>query len=311
MPSFIKRGPYQYQVKIRRRGYPSISRTFESKEEAETFAYQIESEIKRGIFVSRKESENTTLSESLDRYITEHLPSLKTVYRETNRARAIQRDPISKRILASIRGKDIADFIQRRKSSGAGPKTIKLDLSLLSKLFNLCRTEWGMEGLSNPVEFVQKPKLPRGRDRRFLPEEEKTLFAACEAYGGILPHIVRFALETGMRRGKIAGMTWEMVDLKKRTATLPETKNGEKRIVPLSTEALRILSGLPRSINGKVWEMGDQSITQAFIRAVSRARSSYEKECQERGESRILPSWSISHSTISATKPPAGSLRRD
>ena len=29
-----------------------------------------------------------------------------------------------------------------------------------------------------------------------------------------------------MRRGEIAGMIWEMVDLKKRTVTLPETKNG-------------------------------------------------------------------------------------
>ena len=74
-----------------------------------------------------------------------------------------------------------------------------------------------------------------------------------------------------------------MVDLKRRTVTLPETKNGEKRIVPLSSEAVRILSGLTRRIDGKVWGMADQSITQAFIRAVSRARAAYEKECEENG----------------------------
>ena len=45
-----------------------------------------------------------------------------------------------------------------------------------------------------------------------------------------------------------------MVDLKKRTATLLDTKNEERRIVPLSTEAIRILKGIPRDrFDGKVW----------------------------------------------------------
>jgi integrase len=40
-----------------------------------------------------------------------------------------------------------------------------------------------------------------------------------------------------------------MVDLKKRTVTLLETKNGKKRIVPLSQLAVRILADLPRRID--------------------------------------------------------------
>ena len=79
-------------------------------------------------------------------------------------------------------------------------------------------------------------------------------------------------------------MTWNMVDLKKRTVTLPETKNGEKRMVPLSTEAVRVLAGLSRRIDGEVWEMEPDSITQAFLRALSRARKAYEKECTEKKE---------------------------
>ena len=75
-----------------------------------------------------------------------------------------------------------------------------------------------------------------------------------------------------------------MVDLKKRTVTLPETKNGEKRVVPLSTEAVRVLAGLSRRIDGEVWEMEPDSITQAFLRALSRARKAYEKECTEKKE---------------------------
>ncbi len=98
-----------------------------------------------------------------------------------------------------------------------------------------------------------------------------------------LPDLVRFAVETGMRRSEMSGMTWDRVDLKNRTVTLLVTKNGEKRIVPLSTEAGRILSSLTRRIDGKVWGMAPDSITQAFIRALARARTAYEKECAEKG----------------------------
>ncbi len=86
-----------------------------------------------------------------------------------------------------------------------------------------------------------------------------------------------------MRRSEIAGMTWDLVDLKKRTVTLLNTKIGEKRIVPLSTEAGRVLSNLPRRLDGNVWGVESVSITHAFVRVIARARKVYEKECHEKG----------------------------
>ena len=73
------------------------------------------------------------------------------------------------------------------------------------------------------------------------------------------------------------------MDLKKRTVTLLNTKNGEKRIVPLSTEAIRILSELVRRIDGEVWGIQPRTIAISFARTVSRARTAYEKECEEKG----------------------------
>ena len=139
-----------------------------------------------------------------------------------------------------------------------------------------------MGGMINAVSQIRKPKLPKGRDRRLLPGEMDRIISASES--PVLSDIIRFALETGMRRSEIAGMTWDLVDLKKRTTTLPETKNGEKRIVLLSMEAIRILSNLPRRIDGKVWGMEPDSITHAFIRALTRARAIYEKDREEKGE---------------------------
>ena len=139
-----------------------------------------------------------------------------------------------------------------------------------------------MGGLLNPVVQIRKPRMPKARDRRLKHGEPKRICGASKSE--ILTSIVWFAVETGMRQAEIAGMTWDLVDLKKRTVTLPDTKNGEKRIVPLSTEALRILSDLPRRIDGKVWGMEPHSISQAFRKAVSRARKAYEQECEEKGQ---------------------------
>ncbi|AFS54372.1 site-specific integrase [Leptospirillum ferriphilum] len=68
-------------------------------------------------------------------------------------------------------------------------------------------------------------------------------------------------------------MTWEMVDLKKRTVTLPETKSGQKRIVPLSSVAFSILkerSGT-RRLDGKVRDIGPDAISQDFAKACRNA----------------------------------------
>lgn len=154
-------------------------------------------------------------------------------------------------------------------------------MNIISRLFNTAIKEWGLSGLTNPVSQIRKPKPPRARDRRLNPGELDRICVVSESPA--LADVIRFAVETGMRRSELAGMTWDLVDLKKRTVTLPETKNGEKRVVPLSPEALRILTALPRRLDGKVWGIAPDSITQAYIRALSRAKTAYEKECKEKG----------------------------
>ena len=75
MASYIPRkgpgGKRVWQAHVRRRGYPAQTRTFDTKAEAEAWAGDIESMIRRGTFGSRIEAENTTLAEALDRYQTE------------------------------------------------------------------------------------------------------------------------------------------------------------------------------------------------------------------------------------------------
>ena len=48
MATVTKRGPLQWKARIRRRGYPDTSKTFETKASAEAWARQIESVMDRG-----------------------------------------------------------------------------------------------------------------------------------------------------------------------------------------------------------------------------------------------------------------------
>ncbi|MHB1633656.1 site-specific integrase [Acidiferrobacter thiooxydans] len=275
MATIQKRGDLQWRARVRRRGYPVQTRTFTTKTKAEAWGRQVEGEMDRGVFVSRAEAESTTLAEALDRYVTEIIPHKKQAAREARRCTGLKEHlgGTSKRFISTIQGKDVVAFIKSRAAGGAGPHTIRLDLALLSHLFNVARTAWGMESLSNPVELVrgQRPKLPSGRDRRLVGDELPRLLAAALAYGGEISALITWAIETAMRRGEIAAMRWDHLDRKARVLLIPETKTGTPRRVPLSTAALGVLDSLPRRMDGRVWGMRPDSISQAFERVCKAA----------------------------------------
>lgn len=243
MATIRKRGPYQWEARIRKRGYPTTCKTFDTKADAEAWAKDVETNMNKSLFVSSKEAEQYTLGECLGRYIEEYIPRLKHSKREADRARALQGRAIAHRIMATIRSKDIADFRREREEEGVSGNTIRLDFALLSKLFNHARSDWGMESLQNPVQLAAKPKPAKGRDRRLEnDEEERVLKAAKPPFDSI----IRFALETAMRREEIASLKWKNVNLQGRYVYLPETKSEEARTVPLSPAALEVLRKTPR-----------------------------------------------------------------
>lgn len=260
MASINKRGPYQWQVKIRRKGFPVQSKTFETEEDAKKWARLIESEMDRGIFVSQAEAERTTLKEALDRYRKEITPGKKGAQQEGSRINILSRSSLAPRYLAAIRSTDVAKYRDERLDERS-PITVNNELILLSHLFTVARKEWGMEGLRNPVSDIRKPKQPAGRDRRLRPGEEEVLLK--KAQPKFRPMIV-IALETAMRLGEIVTLRWEHVDLARRTAHLPETKNGSSRTVPLSTRAIAEFRGVPRRLDGRVFSYAVNTASKIF-----------------------------------------------
>ena len=285
-----------WKVSVRKKGFPAQYRTFRTRAEAQEWATVIESEMVRGVWRDRSEAERTTLKDCLDRYAKEIIPQKKGGDREMGFLRQWQRRPIAVRFMASIEGHDVAAAIKEMEAEGKAPKTINLHLGVLRHLFNVARKEWRMASLANPVELVRKPKLPQGRNRRLVDDEEERLLAACaDSRNPWLRPIVVFAIETAMRAGEIVetwkqdpsgaldadgkhlqikvsvGLQWSDVDLKKRTAHLPKTKNGDARTVPLSSRAVAVLETLPHNLDGRVFGTTYEGIHQSYVRVCKRA----------------------------------------
>jgi len=253
MASIERRGPYQWRAKVRRRGHKTQTKTFETKLEAQKWARLIESEIDRGVFLDRSSAESTTLKEILVRYAREISPGKKGELKEVQRIRVIKRDPIAEMLLASIHGMDIADF-KKRRLKVVSPSTVNRDLNLLSHVFNVAIRDWGFHLACNPVQLASRPKVRSGqfRNRRLEGDEEERLLEACsQDRNPFLRPLVILAIETAMRRGELLSLVWDNVDLEKRCAYLPDTKNDSSRKVPLSPKARETLSKLPQSIDGR------------------------------------------------------------
>lgn len=312
MASFRKRGELQWQARISRKGFPPQVRTFNTKADAEAWARQIESEIDRGVFVSRAAAENTTLSEVLTRYEREILPSKKGASPELSVLRIWQATELSTRVMATVRSVDVAklrdEWLVNRK-----PATVLRRLAVLSHVFSIARKEWGMESLTNPVDLVRKPQPNNARTRRITSGDSASDASGADEEGSsrsardgelervmaasgstLLPSIICLAVETAMRRGEIVSLRWENVDLKRRIAHLPTTKNGSSRDVPLSTRAIAVLQARKdaeassdadvtedsTADAGQIFRIRSDAVTRAFERAVLRARKLYENECK-------------------------------
>jgi integrase len=92
------------------------------------------------------------------------------------------------------------------------------------------------------MRIVTKPKEPRGRVRFLSDDERKNLLVACkESDSPYLYITVVLALSTGGRRMEVLGLKWQDVDLNRGIITLHETKNGERRILPITGHALELM----------------------------------------------------------------------
>lgn len=261
----------KWQAIVRRRGHPPQSKTFALKKDAEKWARQQERLIDSGQWVDRSAAEQATLRDLIERYAEEVTAAKRGLKAELNRLNHFKASALAKRSVASITSQHIAHLRDSRlKDVSSG--TVLRELQLLGNIFSVAIREWGMALQANPVANIRKPPAGKSRNRILNNAERAALLASCEqCRNPWIKPVVIFALETAARRGEILALNWAGVDLQRGTAKLSITKTGEPRTVPLSPACLTMLSGLPRSLDGRVFPVTIEALKQAYERAVARA----------------------------------------
>lgn len=271
MASIRRRGG-KWQAQVRRKSGFQKSASFTSRKDAERWARAAEMEAEKfEAGLSAGPVSNEPLITLLERYRSTILPLKRSAYQEGYILNALGRQSFAKLSMARIRPEHIARFRDERLDE-VSASTLNRTLVVLSHVFETARTEWGFEGLENPVSKIRKPRPNPSRTRRLSDDEQRRLIAALGASRNpvILP-LTQFALETGMRLSEMLGLCWDHVDLEDRMVELTLTKNGRGRHVPLSSRALGILSERVRCDSIGPFRSTPSAIKQAWRRSVRRA----------------------------------------
>ena len=111
----------------------------------------------------------------------------------------------------------------------------------------------------NPARLVPHRLEDNARIRFLSPEEETSLRSAIEAKcREHLPELI-LSLNTGLRLSEQYDLLWEYVSFARRTLTIPRSKNGAARHVPLNQASLGALQVLRDRANGSEFVCGGET----------------------------------------------------
>lgn len=259
-------GATSYRVKVRLRGHEPVTATFQRLTDAKTWAAQTETELKANRYFGA--SKRHAVKDLLDRYEKDAVPNLKSA-RDVKKRLSVWRDRIGNLLLSDLSVSTIKKHKDEIKATpkdrGEGERTgadVNRTMAALSSALTYAvkELEWLEE---NPMKRVRKFAESRGRVRYLTADELPELLKACRASKN--EHLllaVMLSLSTGARQSEVMGLRWKQIDLKAKTALLIDTKNGERRTLPIVGEALDLLVA-----RGKVRNIADDRVFPAGKRS--------------------------------------------
>ena len=243
-------GTTSYKVQIRLKGYPAENASFERKTDALNWGKKTEADMKAGRHFGI--SKRHTFKD----LATEYQPLAKDKVRLfywLNKFGDYTLDSITPARISKEKDRLLNDETSRYTTPASGDalldaKRVKLKrsgatvnryLASLSSCLN-----YGVKTLQwierNPCEKIEKPKENKGRVR-FLSDDERLALLAATASHKDLYLAVILALSTGARQAEVMSLRFSQIDFSRKVITLNETKNGDKRALPLVGKAFDLL----------------------------------------------------------------------
>ena len=283
MAAIQKRGK-KYRARVIRKGFPSLSKTFNSHAEALRWSREAESCIDRGEIkpnlTNPKEALgrdlNPLFQDAAEHYIKTHSIHKKIVRSETYRLKILIKRWGGLRVgqIDKFAIMELRDDLLKLGRSG---DTINHYFNTLSKLFQMLSGDWDLQ-IANPIKGIKRMPPSQGRTKRISEKMEWQLFAACNRLSTpLLSSIIEFAMQTGMRRGELMGLAWTDIDLPNRRAFLHTSKNGEPRQVPLTRRAKSVLENLQKNNGVKVFPMSLNVLRNQFERVVELLKNEWSE----------------------------------
>lgn len=282
-----KDGTISYHAEVRMRGHKPERGCFRTRTLAKEWIQDIESAIRDGRHTKTTEAKKHTVGEMIDRFISQWLPKYPKGKEKQTALLTWWKTRLGHLLLADLTSSVIAearDFLlneKTRRKKVRSPSTVNRYLAALSKTLSIAVKEW--EWLDDsPMRKVTKPKEAPGRDRFLSPDEKERLMAACKASPNpFLYPLVGLSILTGMRFGELIKLNWEDVDFNQRTIVLRETKNGDRRVIPMTEVSESLFKQCPtyiRNPSGLIFKSTRQnnqsgviSVRQAFQNALNEA----------------------------------------
>lgn len=161
---------------------------------------------------------------------------------KVNRPRTLRTRTSLSSVLSKVLGdcklSEITPFLverlkrERREKDKAEPGTINRAVAQLKHMLGLAATwGWVSRQVADDIRDMKMLREPPGRVRWLKPEEETALFAALPEQAR---RVTLAALLSGMRQGEVLALRKDTVDLQHREINLGVTKNGKRRVVPIS-----------------------------------------------------------------------------
>ncbi len=224
---------------------------------ATTIFGKVTTEIAEGKWLDKLEGEDKTFSDLAVKYVNDYAKQHKKSWaKDAERLKNHLIPFFGSLIVTDITPKIISAYKGHRYAQGVKAATINRELAILKHMYTIAVKEWEW-CRDNPVKRVSMEKEGQPRDRWLTYGEEKRLMEACL---GRLQEIVTFALNTGMRQGEILSLKWQDVNLFSGVATLQETKNGERRAIPLNRTVWELLKA-----KSKIWYLASDYVFTSSV----------------------------------------------
>ncbi len=150
------------------------------------------------------------------------------------------------RILGNIGLKDLrrnhADQFVAQRAKEVTPATINRGLAVLKNMLSFAVTRGYLE--ANPLAGFEKLPEEKISLRIMSLEDERRLVMWVADCNFVIGAFVAILGETGLRKSEGLRMKWADVDFEKKMLTVPKSKTGEPRYIPLSDYAIEWLSSL-------------------------------------------------------------------